>query len=464
MSVFGDFQKAWAQRFPGCELPQAWEEDVRANLTKHRQKLAALNAELEKEEFYVEYLENLLAHVERVKHTPHLSDAGCENGSLLDSSAEKENKNANSETISISDDSCLTPENFQHGSVEKSTSTESKEKFNDQNSYVTVIEVGGPGNPADSFNSKCSEKEAHVGSGKSFRSDDDTEVEMVTFQKKKPPAPPKKPRKSIPVQAVPPVKQNTSIDVEESQKLEEKLVIEAVAENTDDANNSLVTSEKQEVVLDMVSATDKADDNNLNSEEKNNKENGMEIHSQDFNDYTEENIYDTVAPDETETSSSHTVVSESSKEDGEGDYVVFNESYDSYPECPPPVVSSRSRIAECLLNTQRSVEEESPEYATYMNIDYFLRNQKGALSKITRSESVGADSDEDDAYLARSFSDHENEPEQVADYSEKKGNGTSAPNDDVFDMDSGKFNLSYLTFFIPLIFHLFNYILLKIPY
>lgn len=67
MSVFGDFQRVWVQRFPDSALPAAWEEDVRANLVKHKQKVMALREELEKEEFYVEYLERLLADVERHK-------------------------------------------------------------------------------------------------------------------------------------------------------------------------------------------------------------------------------------------------------------------------------------------------------------------------------------------------------------------------------------------------------------
>ncbi|CAK1551163.1 unnamed protein product [Leptosia nina] len=67
MSVFGDFQRVWVQRFPDSTLPAAWEEDVRANLAKHKQKVAILREELEKEEFYVEYLETLLSDVEKHK-------------------------------------------------------------------------------------------------------------------------------------------------------------------------------------------------------------------------------------------------------------------------------------------------------------------------------------------------------------------------------------------------------------
>lgn len=64
MSLFSDFQNAWSRRFPDCELPQAWEEDVRANLIRHGQRVTELREELEKECFYVEYLERLLADAE----------------------------------------------------------------------------------------------------------------------------------------------------------------------------------------------------------------------------------------------------------------------------------------------------------------------------------------------------------------------------------------------------------------
>ena len=67
MSVFCEFHKAWRARFPGHELPAAWEEDVRANLAKHRSRVALLKEELEKEQFYVEYLERLLDDVHRHK-------------------------------------------------------------------------------------------------------------------------------------------------------------------------------------------------------------------------------------------------------------------------------------------------------------------------------------------------------------------------------------------------------------
>lgn len=64
-STFADFCEAWGSRFPGSELPAAWEEDVRANLKKHKTKVSILREELEKEEMYVEYLDKLLADIER---------------------------------------------------------------------------------------------------------------------------------------------------------------------------------------------------------------------------------------------------------------------------------------------------------------------------------------------------------------------------------------------------------------
>ena len=63
-NVFQDFCQAWSSRFPESQLPDAWEEDVRANLKKHKNKVAALRIELEKEEMYVEYLNKLLKDIE----------------------------------------------------------------------------------------------------------------------------------------------------------------------------------------------------------------------------------------------------------------------------------------------------------------------------------------------------------------------------------------------------------------
>ncbi|XP_054715584.1 active breakpoint cluster region-related protein-like [Uloborus diversus] len=444
MSVFGDFQKAWAQRFPGCELPQAWEEDVRANLTKHRQKVAALNVELEKEEFYVEYLEHLLADVERVKQQPRIGNNNCENKHFSSSLERKNARSTSSDSVKISDTSCedkLKPESLKVNS-EVNVDHRCDSKSVDQNSYVTVIEVGGPNSLGESV---CphDRDESHIQNSVEQKTlhDDPPASESSSLQKKKPPAPPKKPRKTIPVQAVPPVKKTDIVNSEDVKIEEEKPVTElSKAASNDNVSNTLVNQFEPNV------APDRSSDGNTSNIIGPDIAEAAPIPpksepNEETNSYTDENIYDTVAPDEGETSSSHTLASQSSKEDGEGDYVVFSEVYDSYPEGPP--VSSRSRIAECLLNTQQSVEEESPEYATYMNIDYFLQTQKDLASKPSLGESIGADSDEDDAFLVRSFSsDQEAEPDQIADYSEKKGSGTSAPSDDVFDMDSGVYSSS----------------------
>lgn len=64
MSVFQEFCQAWRVKFPGETLPAVWEEDIRANLSRHRQKLEVLKLECEKEQFYVKFLENVLSDVE----------------------------------------------------------------------------------------------------------------------------------------------------------------------------------------------------------------------------------------------------------------------------------------------------------------------------------------------------------------------------------------------------------------
>ena len=67
--VFNEFCLAWRQKFPGETLPGVWEEDIRANLVKHRQKLEALKLEIDKEEFYVKFLENFLTDVNNRKQS-----------------------------------------------------------------------------------------------------------------------------------------------------------------------------------------------------------------------------------------------------------------------------------------------------------------------------------------------------------------------------------------------------------
>lgn len=69
MSVFGDFQRMWVQRFPYSALSDAWEQDVRASLHRHKQKIADLTKEIEQEKLYVGYLERLLSDVEQFRES-----------------------------------------------------------------------------------------------------------------------------------------------------------------------------------------------------------------------------------------------------------------------------------------------------------------------------------------------------------------------------------------------------------
>ncbi|XP_072949374.1 active breakpoint cluster region-related protein isoform X2 [Epargyreus clarus] len=100
MSVFGDFQRVWVQRFPESALPAAWEEDVRANLAKHKQKVAILREELEKEEFYVEYLETLLSDVEKHKATSHGSRGTPPSGAGGDDKTADIKQESNTDSLS----------------------------------------------------------------------------------------------------------------------------------------------------------------------------------------------------------------------------------------------------------------------------------------------------------------------------------------------------------------------------
>lgn len=67
MSVFSDFQRMWMMRFPDNSLSSEWEDDVKASLQRHKQKIVDLSKELEQEMLYVEYLERLLSDVEQYR-------------------------------------------------------------------------------------------------------------------------------------------------------------------------------------------------------------------------------------------------------------------------------------------------------------------------------------------------------------------------------------------------------------
>lgn len=170
MSVFGDFQRVWLQRFPNSRLPAAWEEDVRANLAKHKQKVALLKEELEKEEFYVEYLERLLSDVEEHKKgtcsTPPPPDSSTEEKepttkvSILGHTKNKStSKQMNRSLFKETNDDHLenktvidTNEQVSNVEVRRSHSTaqqhvnievEKLRRNTDPSNFITVIEVNG---------------------------------------------------------------------------------------------------------------------------------------------------------------------------------------------------------------------------------------------------------------------------------------------------------------------------------
>ncbi|XP_013164778.1 PREDICTED: active breakpoint cluster region-related protein isoform X2 [Papilio xuthus] len=112
MSVFGDFQRVWVQRFPESALPAAWEEDVRANLAKHKQKVAILREELEKEEFYVEYLETLLSDVEKHKAAAQSNRAAPPSGTdTHDDKTSDSKQESNTDSLSKKSEISLTSSN-----------------------------------------------------------------------------------------------------------------------------------------------------------------------------------------------------------------------------------------------------------------------------------------------------------------------------------------------------------------
>lgn len=90
MSVFNDFQRLWMERFPQSSLSDAWEQDVRASLERHKAKIIELTKELEQETLYVEYLERLLSDVEKYR------ESGGDPTSLFEAATNAENSGSKS--------------------------------------------------------------------------------------------------------------------------------------------------------------------------------------------------------------------------------------------------------------------------------------------------------------------------------------------------------------------------------
>ncbi|GAB6030324.1 hypothetical protein CHUAL_005992 [Chamberlinius hualienensis] len=209
MSLFGDFQDAWSKRFPGCELPQAWEDDVRANLHTHRRRLALLREEIEKEEFYVEYLERLLAEVERhrrslLSQTEDESESPSPSNEYLGQAANAQHGSPNNKQtenrlkdIHQQIQQLLLPNGIPFDLIGENKKTLDNKQSNDDvvindddeeedsNQFVTVIQV----NVNDKLNSNVTDGDVEDCS----KSDSSSSSPYVT--KKIPPKPPpKKPK------------------------------------------------------------------------------------------------------------------------------------------------------------------------------------------------------------------------------------------------------------------------------
>lgn len=94
MSVFHEFQKLWADRFPQNEDFFPWEDDVRTLLNNHRNKISELQKELEQENLYCIYLEKLLSDVEKIKTSS--------NGGGLDAAAAAPPTTSETDQVTIS--------------------------------------------------------------------------------------------------------------------------------------------------------------------------------------------------------------------------------------------------------------------------------------------------------------------------------------------------------------------------
>lgn len=218
-SVFSDFCQAWVARFPGSELPAAWEEDVRANLKKHKTKVAILREELEKEEMYVEYLDKLLVDIEehRKQQLP-----------ITDSSLTSEvssRKPSNPKKTVVVETSILNQENKRRSQELFVATSANKQKFlddhfedftkngqgaaertglhldlglaqkgateNDDNTFVTVISVSSPGGS----NGEAQSQTPTIAEGSSNSNSDGPSLTYTKNKDKKvPPKPPPKRR------------------------------------------------------------------------------------------------------------------------------------------------------------------------------------------------------------------------------------------------------------------------------
>ncbi|XP_054730679.1 active breakpoint cluster region-related protein isoform X2 [Anastrepha obliqua] len=124
MSVFNDFQRLWMQRFPQSSLSDAWEQDVRASLERHKQKIVELTKDLEQEQLYVEYLERLLSDVEKFR------ESGGDPTSLFEAATSSTALQANTNAQELNADDAGADNLLKSSLNLRETNNESKDKNN----------------------------------------------------------------------------------------------------------------------------------------------------------------------------------------------------------------------------------------------------------------------------------------------------------------------------------------------
>ncbi|XP_043192657.1 active breakpoint cluster region-related protein-like [Amphibalanus amphitrite] len=102
----GDSSELSSVPGPAAELPEAWEEDLEANIAKHRERAEQLKAQLNKENAYVQSLERLLADAKKRKasrdETADFADSSvtAESQMILDSESASDSDSRDSEPVS----------------------------------------------------------------------------------------------------------------------------------------------------------------------------------------------------------------------------------------------------------------------------------------------------------------------------------------------------------------------------
>ncbi|KAF4527893.1 hypothetical protein B566_EDAN011284 [Ephemera danica] len=447
MSVFGDFRKVWVQRFPGSELPAAWEEDVRANLSKHKQKVAVLKEELEKEEFYVEYLERLLSDVEHHKEENELSGVHkpCKQDNALVNTTspdpqhgeEKEQrgttdklvKTKEKDRLSLCEDSAnkciselsvsmnealLSPEEEEEETElvqlrktdGNSAARQRSNTFSDASNYVTVIEVNG-------MNLRAAKALSSIETSRSNNANNNQKMPL----KKVPPKPPPKTfqnktkEDSSSSESTGKKSNDSSLDRKLTDAVEEEKM-DTKPEKTASNSSTLARGEAEDTrqlveAADMIVAAVQGEEDG---------DTGEAVSSLQ----EEEPLYDKVPLD---AEGDYVYLATSSVGNGTSQEKASNESGGSMSDLDGETTmkSQASGYSACSSETGTTDTEpgptaatpppESPKRSNYVNIDYFIKNRgTSGASRGHRTDSL--ESDDDVPPLLRSIS---SEPEDEED-------------------------------------------------